>query len=103
MAKKNADKVKELDTLKKVMEEEKCNEKVRYWEYQIEREMNELKRKVMQWEKWKERKKIQRTSQRGEREEIRRVRVEEEERENLIDSEKVEQEKALMVKLAELL
>ena len=46
-----------MTALKKVLEEEKrCKEKMREREYPIEREINELKRKVTRWEYEEERK-----------------------------------------------
>lgn len=47
----------EFDALK-VKEEEKRCKKVQEWEYRLEREVNELKRKVLQWEREKEERKL---------------------------------------------
>ena len=66
---KLAQKERDVTALKKVLEEEKrCKEKMREREYRIEREINELKRKVTRWEYEEERKLRKRRKESEERE-----------------------------------
>ena len=83
-----ARKEKELKGMKKLLEEEiRCHEKSKERSYRIERELNQLKRKVLQWESEEEQRKcLKRRRERQMREdaEIRKkVRIEEEERERV--------------------